>query len=630
MLEQMRAMAKTPVASALIGLLIVSFAVWGISGVFKGGQGDAVAIVGPGKVSVQDYATAWDRELNRVVQQSQGKVTSKQAREFGLAEQLLQRMITTEALRTKAAQMGIGMSDRLVAQAIRKLPAFKDPISGRFGEEQYRSVLANARYTPQQFENDVRNDLLQAQIIDPVVDGVVAPRILAKIELIFQNERRKITEIILPDSMAPPVAEPSEAQLQAFLKKHQQAFTTPERRAATLVTISAKDLASDIQVPEEKIKELYEFRKDKYATPETRSWVQISAPDESSAKAVAQRLKNGESADSIAKALGLTPPLKFENTDAEHTPDEAVTKAVFAAKPGQTGATKGRLAWAAWRLDGITPATKKSLDDVRQSLKEEFIKEEASDQLYELVGNFEDARARGATIDEAAESSKLLALSLPPVDRGGRDKDGNAVEPLAGQPEILKTLFETDEGAESEILQTANGDFYAVRTDSIEPPRLPPLDQIRDKVARAWKAQQKADAVRAIAAKVEAALKKGEDANTIAARFPGARVELAILQRGQSPAPLSGRHANRLFGIAKGDVATAPDQTGNNLVVARVDAIMQPKTFPPALIEQHRAAISQALAGDLQSEFLQGLLSQYKVRIDQRLKALALGDNPEG
>ncbi len=630
MLEQMRAMAKTPVATALIGLLIVSFAVWGISGVFKGGQGDAVAVVGPGKVSVQDYATAWDRELNRVIQQSQGKVTSRQAREFGLAEQLLQRMITTAALRAKAAQMGIGMSDRLVAQTIRGLEAFRDPISGKFGEEQYRSALANARYTPQQFENDVRSDLLQAQILDPVSDGVVAPRMFAKIELMFQNERRKIIEIILPDSMAPPIAEPTEAQLQAFLKAHEQVFRTPERRAATLVTISARDLASDITVPEEKIKELYAFRKDKYATPETRSWVQISTADEASAKAVAQRLKNGESAEAIAKALGLTPPLKFDNTDAEHTPDETITKAVFAARPGDTGATKGRLAWAAWRLDSVTPATSKSLDDVRQSLKDEFIKEEASDKLYELVGNFEDARASGATIEEAAESSKLLALSLPPVDRQGRGKDGNPVEPLAGQPEILKTLFETDEGAESEILQTANGDFYAVRTDSIEPPKVPPLAQIRDKVAKVWKAQQKADAIRAIAARVEKALKSGEDANAVAARFPGARVELALLQRGQSPAPLSGRHANRLFAVARGDVVTAPDQSGSNLVVARVDAIMQPRTFPPALIEQHRAAISQSLAGDLQSEYLQALLSQYKVRIDQRLKALALGDNPEG
>ncbi len=630
MLEQMRSMAKSPLAVVLIGLLIISFAVWGISDVFRGGQGDAVVIVGPNKVTVQDYALAWDRELNRVIQQSEGKITSKQARDFGLAEQLLQRMTNDAALDAKAAQLGIGMSNRLIAREIRELAAFKDPITGTFGEEQYRSTLANARYTPQQFERDVRGDLLRTQMTDPVVSGIIAPRSMARIELGYQGERRHIIEIILPHTIIPEAQDPGEEDLIAYLSEHESAFKTPEFRVATLVTISATDIADEIDVPEEKIIELFEFRQAELSEPERRSWLQISTIDEATANIVVDRLTNGETAEEITKSLNLDAALVFENTVVSNTPDDQIAEAVFAAKANETGASEGRLAWAAWQINTITPAVEKTLEDVRETLHEEFIKEEASDQLYELVGNFEDARAGGATVEEAAEAAGLLLLTLPPVDQFGQDKNNQPVSSFDGETEILKTLFETDEAVESEILETAAGDYYTIRTDAITAPQTPVLDDIREAVTNAWKTNTRALAIKAMADEIEAALKTGENANDVAARYPGARVESAILQRNQDVAPLTPRHAGQLFAIARGEVSMAPDQSDQNLVIARLEAIQPAGAAPNDLIELRRSSIGNALAADMQSAFLQGLLTQYNVRQDPRLKALALGDNPEG
>ncbi|PHS22705.1 MAG: hypothetical protein COA85_10995 [Robiginitomaculum sp.] len=630
MLEQMRAMAKSPVALVLIALLILSFAVWGISDVFRGGQGDAVVIVGPNKVSVQDYSMAWDRELNRVITQSQGKITSQQARDFGLADQLLQRMINDAALDAKATQLGVGVSDRLISKEIRALEAFKDPITGKFGEEQYRSTLANARYTPKQFEKNVRSDLLRAQITNPVVSGVMAPRSMARIEFGFRGERRHVTEIILPETIVPMPSAPTEEDLIAFLEKYKNTFNTPELRAASLVTISAKDLASEIDVPEDKIRELYEFRKGELSEPETRSWLQITAPDEATAKVIAERLKVGETADEISKSLNLNAPIEFDKTVETNTPDDQIAKAVFAARGNEIGTSEGRLAWAAWKVSAITPAVEKSLEDVRESLREEYIKEEAADQLYELVGNFEDARASGATLEEAAEASNLLLLSLPPVDSSGRDKENQPVSAVANEPEILKTLFETDEAVESEILETVDGDYYVIRTDAIEAPHTPSLDDIRDKVTEAWKINKRAEAIKELADKISAALKTGEDANEIASRYPGAKVEAAILQRGQTVAPLTQRLAGQIFSISKGEIVMAPDQSGQNLIIARLDTILPAGTPSTSLVELGRSSIGEALSADLQNEFLRGLLNQYNVRQDARLKAFALGENPEG
>ncbi len=630
MLEQMRSMAKSPLAVVLIGLLIISFAVWGISDVFRGGQGDAVVIVGPNKVTVQDYATAWQRELNRVIQQSEGKITTQQARDFGLAEQLLQRLTSEAALNAKATQLGIGTSDKLIAKAILDIEAFKDPITGKFGEEQYRSTLARVNYTPKQFEQDVRNDLLRAQMTEPLISGIIAPQSMARIELGYQGERRHVVEIIIPETMAPEAGEPAEEELITFLTEYEETFKTPELRVATLVTISAKDLAAEIEVPEEKIIELFEFRQTELSEPETRSWVQVSTRDETTAKIVADRLANGETTNEITASLGLDAPLVFESTELINTPDDQIAEAVFAASLNEIGVSEGRLAWAAWQVNTITPVVEKTLEDVREILREEFIKEEAADQLYELVGNFEDARANGATIEEAAEVAGLLLLTLPPADKFGYDKDNQPVSSLVDETEILVTLFETEEAVESEILETADGDYYAVRTDAITTPQTPVLDDIREDVTEAWKSNKRAEGVKAIADEIEAALKTGENANDIATRFPGTLVESAMLQRNQDMAPLTPRHGGQIFAINKGEIAMAPDQTGQKLIIARLEAILPAGAIPADLIEMRRSSIGNALAADLQSAFMQGLLVQYNVRQDPRLKALALGDNPDG
>jgi peptidyl-prolyl cis-trans isomerase D len=630
MLEQMRAMAKSPVAMVLIGLLILSFAVWGISDVFRGGQGDAVVIVGSKKVSVQEYANAWDRELNRVIQQSEGKVTSQQARDFGLADQLLQRLTNNAALDAKAEQLGIGMSNRLIAREIRKIEAFQNPITEKFGEEQYRSTLANARYTPKQFERNVRGDLLRAQMTDPIITGVIAPRAMAKIEWAYRGEQRQITEIIVPETLIPDASAPTEEQLVAYLEAHKDRFKTPELRGASLVLISASDLAAEMDVPEDKIKELYEFQKDSLSEPETRSWVQISTEDEATAKIIAARLKAGETAEEITKSLNLNPPITFEKTIVTNTPDDQIAEAVFEAKDKAIGVTQGRLTWAAWKLNAITPAVQKTYADVHDTLRESFIKEEAADKLYELVGLFEDARASGATLEEAAETTGLLLLSLPPVDPRGNDKDHKPVAAYENEAEILKTVFETDEAVESEILETKDGEYYAIRTDSIIPPTDPALADIRDRVAEAWRKGQKSEWIKTFADEIKSALVAGEDANAIAAKYPGISVETALLQRGQDVPPMTQRHGAQMFGLAVGEVAMAPDQSDKNLIIARLDKIIPANEVPDAVIEIGRRSIGEALSADMQTEFLRGMLDQFNIRQDARLKALALGLNPEG
>jgi len=182
---------------------------------------------------------------------------------------------------------------------------------------------------------------------------------------------------------------------------------------------------------------------------------------------------------------------------------------------------------------------------------------------------------------------------------------------------------------ESEILETDNGDYFALKTDTIQAPQTPTLADIHDKVLEAWKANKRNEILQGFADEITKALKNGENPNDIAKRYKGAKVEGALLHRAQESPPLSPRHIGQIFSISEGEVAMAPDQSGKNIIIARLENILPAGTPTPTVLAQGQSVIGEAMAADLQAQFVKGLLDQYTVKQDNRLKALALGDNPD-
>ena len=63
MMESMRNAAKGWVAKVMIGLLAVSFGVWGIADVFRGVNTGALATVGEQEIAPEEFNTAFQNYL---------------------------------------------------------------------------------------------------------------------------------------------------------------------------------------------------------------------------------------------------------------------------------------------------------------------------------------------------------------------------------------------------------------------------------------------------------------------------------------------------------------------------------------------------------------------------------------
>ncbi len=138
MLNALRKGAGGWVAQLLIALLVVSFAVWGVSGFLTGFQADTVASVGGTEVSSQQFFRQYDLAKRQLGQQIGQSVTDEQARLFGLPGQVLGRLVTEAALNDEATTLGLGVSGDTLAKQIADDPSFQGPTGASIARDSSR------------------------------------------------------------------------------------------------------------------------------------------------------------------------------------------------------------------------------------------------------------------------------------------------------------------------------------------------------------------------------------------------------------------------------------------------------------------------------------------------------------
>src|SRR5262245_58157999 len=103
MLDSIRNLASGWVSQLLLALLVISFAVWGVSDIFTGFGQNAVARVGGNDVSVREFQRRYQLATQALLQQLNGQsITPQQLVQFGLPTQVLDGLVVEHALNDAA------------------------------------------------------------------------------------------------------------------------------------------------------------------------------------------------------------------------------------------------------------------------------------------------------------------------------------------------------------------------------------------------------------------------------------------------------------------------------------------------------------------------------------------------
>jgi peptidyl-prolyl cis-trans isomerase D len=430
----------------------------------------------------------------------------------------------------------------------------------------------------------------------------------------YGAERRAASYFVLPAASAGEIPTPTDAQLQSFYEERKGTFRAPEYRSVNVIAISPETLAKPGEVSDAEARKRYEqVKASRFGTPERRTVQQIVFPSREEEEAAFARIKEGATFEAIAAQKNISPgELELGTFAKSEMIDPAVAEAAFALEPGAvSGPVQGRFGTVMVRVTNVEPERVKPFEEVADEVRREIALERARNAINDVHDKIEDQRASARPLPEIAKEQGLPLITIPAVDRSGRDKAGNPVANLPERDALLTAVFNSDVGLDNEALRSKDGGYVWYEVKGIEPARERPLAEVREQVAEQWRAEEISRRLAEKARGLVERLNKGEPIETVATDA-GTEVKSATdLARRTAKDGLSAEVVNRVFSVPVGQTASA-ETADNARVVFKVTAA----TVPPFVTTTQEA---QRIADQLRLFIADDLIAQYVKQAQQDL-----------
>jgi peptidyl-prolyl cis-trans isomerase D len=616
------------VMAAVMGVLIVSFAVWGIADIFKGFGQSSLAKVGGTEISTEQFRQIYTDKLQQLGRSFGRPLTMEQARAFGLDRQVLQQTIAEAALDEEARRMGLAQSDAETMRIIYNDPNFKG-LSGQFDPARFQATIRQFGYTEQRYLAEQRRVGLRRQIAGTVSAGLDPPNLLIEALARFQNEQRSIDYLTLGAAQAGTIEPPSPETLAAFFDDHKTQFRAPEYRKIAFVAITPDEIGKWTEVSDEEAKKIFEERRDRLGTPEKREVSQMVFPNEGEAQAARARITSGTSFDDVAKERNLNlADVDLGMIAKTAIIDPAIADAAFSLPSGEVSQpVQGRFGVALVKIGKIEPGMTPSFESVAAQVKKEIATERARTKVNEIQNKMEDERSGGANVVEASQKLGLTPVTFEAIDRSGRLPDGQMATNIPRGLDVVSQAFNSDVGVDNDPIQFAGG-YVWYDVLGITPSRERPLDEVRGQVEAKWREEQISSKLRAKATEM---VKKLEQGGTLAeeAAAIGAKVETATGFRRDASLPgVPSAVITAAFRTPKDGIGQTPGAGGSEWIVFRVtDVTVPPVDMASDEIKKLKDTLLRGLTDEQVAQYVTKIEAEIGTSINQAAFAQVTGAN---
>jgi peptidyl-prolyl cis-trans isomerase D len=617
------------VMAAVVGFLVISFAIWGIGDIFRGFTRGAVATVGSSKISMEQFRQLFTDRVQALGRQFRRPITPEQARAFGVDQQVLSQWMQDAALDQSASRMRLGVSDAEIVRRITEEPSFRNP-AGQFDPARFQFYLRQINSTEQAFVADQRRETVRRQITSTVTGDIKPPQAAAEAINRYQNEQRDADYVVLTRAQAGEIAPPAPDVLAKYFEERKVLFRAPEYRKATILAVTPDDVARTIEVSADDVKTYYDKNVERFSTPEKRQIQQIVFDNKDEAHKAAERIAGGLSFDDLAKELKRSEKdIDLGLIAKTDLADRKVADAAFSLAQGQvSGAIDSAFGATILRVVKIEPGSSKPFAEVEPEIKKTLGLDRAKAEIRKMREKIDEEVGGGARLDEIGKKLNIPYRTIEAIDRSGRGPDGNAVD-LPKGVDVLNGLFAADVGIENDALLTPEGGVVWYDLVAVTPSRERTLDEVKDQVETRWRDDEVIARLNAKAKEMVEKIKGGASLADLAAADKLKVESTKWLKRGDNSGVLPANALTALFQTPKGAAATAEGKEATERVVLVVTNVTEP-AFDPASPDAKRIsdALRDVMANDLQSQFIARIETDLGVSVDQSAIGLALGANP--
>ena len=479
---------------AVIASFVASLFVFGSSGFDKGGaRADAVATVNGETISQKQYQDRYQGYLEMYARSNQGRLTPELAEQLGLPQRVVEELVTEAAIAQRADKEGLGLGDEEFNAAVHAMREFQD--NGRFSMERYRRFL---QVRGVEGERDLRRYLTLRKIQRLILGGVRVTD--AEVEQAWELRREEVRAAWALVELAPLVstATATDEEAAEYLKTHGDEFKLPERRKVQYVTLVTKDFTPKLTDAE--VEKYYTEHIKEFETPRQLHAAHVlvrvaetggsEAEDRARAKIadVIRRAKAGEDFAKLAREVSEDPGSKDKGGDLGMVSQGMMVpqfeQALFALKKGEVSAEPVRTPFGfhAIKVTEVREATRKPVKEVAPQIRDRLAAE-AADRAARAKADEVRPGLQSAT-DFMAEAKKL---GLTPVETTMSKIGRPPAMPGLPAPDTLEeAAFGVAIGGITQPVNTPAG-WVVLKVVEVIPPGVPPIAEIRDRVAAAVK-----------------------------------------------------------------------------------------------------------------------------------------------
>ena len=464
-----------------------------------------IATVGATEITGAEFERIYQARLDNYREQYRGGLTPEMLRFLDLPRQVLDGMIQRKLELEEARRLKLKVGNDEVARAVMAYPAFQQ--NGQFiGRDKYVQLLSRYGYTPERFEEELREDLLAGKYAEMVRASILVPESELAREFATRNDKATIEYVLVPASRLESGVQPTDTDLKGYYEKHRERYRKPEQRRIKYLLVDQAKVRAKVAPTDSELRAEYALRRDALKVPEQVVTAHIliktdpakgpeaDAAAHAKAEKVLSRAKAGEDFAKLAKESsedasnkdtgGQLPPFSRGQMVAEFE------QAAFAMSPGEiAGPVKTQFGYHVIKMTAKNPEHVQSFEEARAALAADLSQRKAEAETSrlarELAGKVQKLPSDSDEELRKLQNDVVTFNTTPWVSRG---------EPIPGvgaNAQFAQEAFSLKLGKMSKsAVPTARGPAI-VKPAEERPAGVPPFEELRERVADDWKADRR-------------------------------------------------------------------------------------------------------------------------------------------
>ena len=520
MLAMIRDKATGWIAGVIVGLLVISFAFWGVS-FYSGQAGEInVAKVNDADIPYRSFQRSF-AQLRKQMQSVLGDSLSLEEESL-IKNQTVEKLIESELINQLVIDTKLNITSDKLIDAIKNIEFFRGEEG--FDRAKYERSINSIGMPSTIFEAQLRMDLLSEQlqagfsettfVLKPELDNILR----------LESQSRDITFTILGLPSFIEDGEISESDIQAYYQANPVLFRSDPQTKIEYLELSVKELAKNIESNEEILRNFYNDNKADYDIVEQRSVSKLfvntgeKAPDEIIAKAktiitsALEQVNNGDDFEEIVERAPEEKEVILEFSEhsfmSKGIMDKELDEFLFNSEEGATSEIiETKNGFNIIKVVEIRGGPENKFEKYAKEVEEDYKTKQAELQFFELSDQL-------AT--KAYENSDNLEIAAEAIDKEIIETDyftrDNDLEGLLSKPAIIQKSFDPElinSGNNSDVIELSDNHIIVLRVLDYKEAYTKPLEEVRTEVIASIRLKLATDKINEVGDAIVTELKSG-------------------------------------------------------------------------------------------------------------------------